>query len=288
MTFTMRRGAIALIDVLGFKGIGERYQPEAVIQSLQALVEASQDDTRKATDGAATTIDFISSIALSDTVVFGLCAKSVEAANAALEARGEAELFTFDAQSLDSWTIWHMGNFLAHLMRRALTGEVPFAFRGAVAFGSFGMTDRYLIGEAVDEAAMFHERPDGAIVGLAPSAARFEQAQVPSAVSKFIKYQIPTKEKTGGPGTPWDTWAVLPWGELDEPTLDLIDLFTRTIVTDNPEMAAEVSRKRENTLAFLGAASDAALAPMRAIQERMARDMAQLASDLRKQETNQG
>ncbi|MGA3124984.1 MAG: hypothetical protein ABSF69_29950 [Polyangiaceae bacterium] len=163
-----------------------------------------------------------------------------------------------------------MGNFLAHLMRRALTGEVPLAFRGALAFGRFGMTDRFLIGEAVDEAATYHERADGAIVGLAPSAATFEQAEVPSSVSKFVKYSIPAKRRGGGVGEPWNTWAVLPWGEIEDAHIDLVDLFSRTLVTDDPALTEEVGRKRENTLTYLRFAGEAAEAPMRAMLQRMA------------------
>jgi hypothetical protein len=267
----MRRGAIALIDVLGFKGIWRRHSEEAVVRSLQALLEASQEDAQQATAGPENMIDFISPVFLSDTVAFGLAAKPVAEVNATLETTGTSELVgPFDAGRLDSWTVWHMGNFLAHLMRRALMGEVPFAFRGAVAFGRFGMTDRFLIGEAVDEAATFHERADGAIVGFAPSAALFEQAAIPSSVSKFIKYSIPTKRRDGASAGTWDTWAVIPWGELDGPTVDLIDLFSRTLVTDDPDLREEVDRKRENTLAFLRFAADAAAAPLREMLRRAA------------------
>ncbi|MGA3123705.1 MAG: hypothetical protein ABSF69_23320 [Polyangiaceae bacterium] len=99
-TFTMRRGAIALIDVLGFKGIWRRHPEEAVIRSMQALLDASQDDARLATKGAGNVIDFIAPVFLSDTVAFGLAAKPVEQANAALEASGEAGLFEFDEHRL--------------------------------------------------------------------------------------------------------------------------------------------------------------------------------------------
>jgi hypothetical protein len=265
----MRRGAIALIDVLGFKGIWRRHSEEDVIGSLQALLEASQEDARQATAVPATMIHFIAPVFLSDTVAFGLAAKPVTDANAALEATGEVELVgPFDESRLNSWTVWHMGNFLAHLMRRALLGKVPLAFRGAVAFGRFGMTDRFLIGEAVDEAANFHECPHGAIVGLAPSAAKFEQAEVPSSVSKFVKYSIPTKARDGATAVAWDTWAVLPWGEGDESAVDLIDLFSRTLVTDDPRVQEDVERKRENTLAFLRFAAEAAAAPLREMLRR--------------------
>lgn len=270
MPVTMRRGAIALIDVLGFKGIWRRHSEEAVIRSLEALQAASQEDARQATAGPATTIDFIAPVFLSDTVAFALAAKPVEQPNAALEALGEAELLSFDADRLDSWMIWHLGNFLAHLMRRALTGEVPFAFRGAIAIGSFGMTERFLIGEAVDEAAEFHERANGAFVGFAPSAAKFEQAEVPSSVSKFLRYPIPTKGRNGTAPAIWETWAVLPWGELDEPRLDLVELFSRTLVTDDPRRRDDVDLKRENTLAFLRAAADAADAPRLALLQHPA------------------
>jgi hypothetical protein len=63
---TMRRGAIALIDVLGFKGIWRRHSEEAVVRSLLALWEASQDDARQATAGRENMIDFIAPVFLGD------------------------------------------------------------------------------------------------------------------------------------------------------------------------------------------------------------------------------
>jgi len=266
----MRRGVIALIDVLGFKGIWRRYPEDAVIRSLQALMKASEEDARLATTGVGNLIDFVSPVFLSDTVAFGLAPKPVDEANAALEASGEAELLQFDEHRLDSWTVWHMGNFVAHLMRRALLGEVPLAFRGAVAFGRFGMTDRFLIGEAVDEAATFHERADAAIVGLAPSAAKFEQAEVPSSVSKFVKYAIPTKARDTATAATWDTWAVIPWGEIDEPGVNLEELFARTLTTNDEHLLEEVARKRDNTLRFVRFCTDAAGAPLRAMLQQVA------------------
>ena len=189
-------------------------------------MESSQDDARQATAGPENMIEFISPVFLSDTIAFGLAAKLPVEENGTT-ATGMSELVSFDADALDSWTVWHMGNFVAHLMRRALTGEVPLAFRGAIAFGRFGLTDRFLIGEAVDEAATFHERATRAIVGLAPSAAKFEQAEVPSLCRSSSGPRFPRKGRVGATAAPWDTWAVLPWVRLDEPTIDLIDLYSR-------------------------------------------------------------
>jgi hypothetical protein len=267
----MRRGAVALIDVLGFKGIWRRHSEDAVIRSLQALLKVAEEDARLATAGPDNMIDFIAPLFLSDTVVFGLAAKSPADVNAVLRANRTADLVgSFDEERTDSWTVWHMGNFLAHLMRQALVGEVPFAFRGAVAFGRFGLTDRFLIGEAIDEAATFHERPDGAIVGLAPSAARFEQAAVPSSVSKFVKYPIPTKARGAVPAGTWNTWAVVPLGEVEDPAIDLKALFSHTLTTNDDRLREDVDRKRENTLAFLQFSADAEAAPMREMLQQVA------------------
>lgn len=256
----MRRGAFALIDVLGFKGIWRRHPEDAVIRSLEALMATSQEDARLAM-ALGQIADFVAPVFLSDTVAFGLTARPLADVNATMKTSGE--IVQFDEHTLDSWVVWHMGNFLAHLMRRALVAKVPMAFRGAIAFGRFGMTDRFIIGEAVDEAAPFHEAADAAIVGLTPSAEKFAQAEVPSPISKFFRYGIPKKQGH------WNTWAVLPWGEPEDPKLDLIDLYGRILATEEPSVQADVDRKRQNTLAFLRAADEAAEAPMRALREQL-------------------
>ena len=262
MPLTMRRGAFALIDVLGFKGIWRRHPEDAVIRSLEALMATSQEDARLAMT-LGPIADFVSPVFLSDTVAFGLTARPLADVNAAMKSSGE--IVQFDEHTLDSWVVWHMGNFLAHLMRRALVAEVPMAFRGAVSFGRFGMTDRFIIGEAVDEAAPFHELADAAIVGLTPSAEKFAQAEAPSSISKFVRHGIPKKKEQGV----WNTWAVLPWGEPEDPKLDLIDLYGRILATEEPSVRADVDRKRQNTLDFLRAADEAAEAPWRALREQV-------------------
>jgi hypothetical protein len=275
---TMRHGAVAIVDVLGFKGIWRRFPEETVIRSMQALLEETQQKAREQAQAAPrwdNMIDFISPVFLSDTVVFGLAPRPPDEVNREIEASGEM-LDPFDSERLGSWTVWHMGNLIADLMRRALVGEVPFAFRGAIAFGRFGMTERFVIGEAVDEAADYHERADGAFVGLAPSAAQYEQAPVPSAASKFVKYDIPVKPKGTMPGPPWTTWAVVPWGDLNEPELDLVDRYSRTLASSEPALVEEVDRKRANTLAFLQFAVDASMAPLRAMRADMDQRMAAL------------
>jgi hypothetical protein len=78
-----------------------------------------------------------------------------------------------------------------------------------------------------------------------------------------MQYAIPTK---AAPGT-WETWAVVPWGEIEDPAHDLVDLFSRTLVTESADrrIRDDVDCKRENTLAFIRAANAAADAPLRAL-----------------------
>lgn len=50
-------------------------------------------------------------------------------------------------------------------------------------------TDRFIIGPAIDEAAIWMNCAQGAFVVLAPSAARYPQAEVPSSISNLVRYQ---------------------------------------------------------------------------------------------------
>jgi hypothetical protein len=58
--------------------------------------------------------------------------------------------------------------------------------------------------------------------------------------------------------------------EYKDAPIDLVELFSRTLVTDVLALTEEVGRKRENTLAYLRFAGEAAAAPMRAMLQRMA------------------
>jgi hypothetical protein len=85
-----------------------------------------------------------------------------------------------------------------------------------------------------------------------------------------VKYPIPMKARGTPPAGTWDTWAVIPWGELDEPEVNLEELFARTLTTNEEHLLEEVTRKRDNTLRFLRHCTDAAGAPLRAMLDSVA------------------
>jgi hypothetical protein len=191
----MRRGAVAVLDVLGFKGIWKRHAAVDVVATLQRLAETTAQQTRSietaARDEDSAFIETMRAAFISDTIVFGLTTKEAARVNAS-EAHRELGIELTDAD-LGGEAVRLVAQFAAAVQRSALLEEPAFALRGCIAYGDFGMTDRFIIGEAVDEAASLHEEADGAFITLAPSAAVFKQPEQWWSEYPVTYYEVPLK-----------------------------------------------------------------------------------------------
>jgi class 3 adenylate cyclase len=250
--FVMRHGAFVMLDALGFRGIWKRHAPEAVVAQLGALAAAMQKEADRLAGPPGdwlSPLTFVKPVFLSDTIVFGLEMKPLDAINEKRATLG----VTYDQHTLAAEAVRLAAHLAAVLQRRALVGTPALAYRGCISLGGFGMTDRFVIGEAVDEAAAFEKLPQGAFVVLGPSALDVPHLARDTGISPLMPYDVPLKgqkllatrtvvpyelpdETEAAGGMPWDA---------------LIERLGSTFETDDPAQSDSVAEKKKNTLAFM-------------------------------------
>ena len=150
---------------------------------------------------------------------------------------------------------------MVHLVSRltvaAAGARVPLAYRGCIAVGELALSESYFVGEAIDEAATWHEQADAAITWVTPSA------RARAAVEPCIHLlEWPVVMKTGGPVRVLAANPLWTTGTADRAldghdvtaTIDsLVELLLRPF---NGATDVDVVRKRQNTEAFLHAARE--------------------------------
>ncbi len=211
----MQRSAVAVLDVLGFKGIWERGKPEEVLEVLEDLwekvSEVSSDFTgiqrTAVVDGSGTTeSDLFDSkpwvSAFSDTVIVTMATRPKLALHEELPC---------DFYSLTAVVAWAAG-IAARALRHSFRPGPSLLFRGAIAFGDLTLKgDRFLVGPAIDEAAIMEPQAEAAAIFLTDSAKEVFEAgaaasEVPelAATNGFLfPYCLPIKQ-----GKHLDTYVV--------------------------------------------------------------------------------
>lgn len=196
-----KRGAIAIVDALGFKGIwapAEHPNLEA-LQTLRAVKKAIEARAKgwqarlKKPDAKPWGLrrikfDFYS-VFMSDTV-----AVAVVVSGSAGHRMAEKTLRTGE-------TIEHLRESLArtflvdcisHGLGAAALAPRPLAFRGTISVGPLLLRGPFLIGPAVDEAASLMDIADGPFVWFAPSAARLRL--ITALASDVYPYRVPLRD----------------------------------------------------------------------------------------------
>lgn len=133
----MRRGSIALIDALGFKGLWQRYSPNSIIHKLNGMrnsvLRFAQHGDKHVQHGRTHIIRF-----LSDSVVIGC------------HSGNGTE---YSQQELDIDTAGSVAILTNRLIRSSLHDEPFLLYRGCITTGEYVLDGNFLVGEAVDEAA---------------------------------------------------------------------------------------------------------------------------------------
>ena len=248
-----------MLDALGFRGIWRRHSPETVIAKLMDLQATTATEASRiqevATSDQSNFLEFVQPMFFSDNIVFGVTTKSAEIVNAAGRVAGnmmQILAINFTDIELQVEAIKIAAELTAVLIRRAVSTSPALAFRGCLSFGDFGMTDRFLIGEAVDEAASLANLPHGALVMLAPSGDQlFPRGQIPWKLSPLVRYRVPMKR-----GGPYETQCIAPFNGNDETSMlgALLDQFDATFIAARMDLRKDVAEKKANTKDFLTAA----------------------------------
>ena len=151
----MNLGAIAVLDVLGFKGIWNREDSRVVIRRMKELRRLCLG--LRGEDGAGALMEedyFRHRIRwMSDTLVVTVVLRDRNPPRRPLYKAACAAALIAGA-----------------VIEDALRGRPPLLLRGCIAVGGLVEDASTLIGPAVDEAASLFKRPDGPFLVLAPSA----------------------------------------------------------------------------------------------------------------------
>lgn len=221
----LKDGAIALIDVLGFRGIWTRHEPSRLMSQMERMRHELELRVQKQfvnQPGYDCKISF-----LSDTVAISF----------SLESHG---------QTHPCMPALYLCDIVSWVLDWALRAEIPLAYRGAVSVGRHAISSNFLVGEAIDEAAAAHEAADGALVWLMPTArdlvADFLRSNPKN--THLVKFAVPIKD-----GKRFETYTVSPLeqaaSEKDSQSL------ARTLLGTFSSSNLEVAIKKQNTAAHL-------------------------------------
>ena len=148
----MRPGAFAYVDALGFKGIWTKGEPGNVLDNLSRLGEFAYAVAKNFDGGKVADLGFAFRVALlSDTICLGAQPNQPSKRNLKLALT----------------VVCHA---ISHILTMGALSEPQLLYRGCVTCGEFHMTERYLIGPAVDRAAECGQQPFGPFVVVHPEA----------------------------------------------------------------------------------------------------------------------
>jgi hypothetical protein len=173
MSVVKRRGAVAVLDALGFKHLMETCNQQDIIEKMRRVKHRIDDAKRKFTElhqahnaFPGTAKFFVDYMNFSDTIV--------------LMAEWRVHRFEswpgMESYELSS-ALGFLGLAIAGLAQETAcaasdSAAPPIAYRGAISLGEFTVVRNLslVLGPALVDAAGFHEKPDGAFVVLTPSA----------------------------------------------------------------------------------------------------------------------
>lgn len=189
----MNEGAIILMDCLGYKGIWQRANPDAVLQQFGAIRDRALRVRDEGIFHAHRMLGFQLQITfLSDTVAIGVSAPGVPQ----LSSRDKGRI------------IQHAFLAAQKISSDFLNMTPPLAVRGAASFGQFELSDQFLIGPAVDEAAELHEMADGAFLWIPPQYIAFitemreattQQLRQNEGIENIVDLVVAVWQSFGGP-----------------------------------------------------------------------------------------
>jgi hypothetical protein len=210
----VNRGAVAIIDALGFKGIwGASSSPStAVLKSLKQIGEAARLDVTQAAlrldrrslpnEVAKVLKDpFIKLVQLSDTIVVAAGRRPRQRGPWQRHATEWQEKFGLTPakfeDAVDAYLRFLVCKCVCSILKTAALCETPLLYRGVVTVGSFAIDETFLLGPAVDEAAELMDIADGPFVWLSPAANRLKHViqEMPNDPwpEMVIQYKVPLK-----------------------------------------------------------------------------------------------
>lgn len=224
----MQKGAVALIDALGFRGIWSRHTPDEVLSEMKSVKNWFEERIK---EQFATQPDFHCNVAfLSDTIAVSMAYDGG------------------DEKHREALSVLYLGDVISWVLDRVLRSKIPFAYRGAIAIGDYEVSPHFLIGQAIDEAAAAHELAQGAIIWLTP-AARDRVAQwliSRPGNTHMVLFDVPLKG-----GDMLNTYTLSPLEQARD--MNDANLLTANLLATFTSRAIDVAVKRQNTIRHMRA-----------------------------------
>jgi len=224
----LQKGAVALIDALGFRGIWSRHTPDDVLEEMKSVKNWFETRIK---EQFASQPDFHCDVAfLSDTIAVSM----------AIDGG--------DEEHREALSVLYLGDVISWVLDRVLRSKIPFAYRGAIAIGEYEVSPHFLIGQAIDEAAAAHELAQGAIIWLTPTA-RDRVAQWLSSRSgntHMVLFDVPLKG-----GDVLNTYTLSPLEQARD--MEDADLLTSRLLATFRGRSIDVAVKRQNTVRHMRA-----------------------------------
>ena len=222
----MREGAVAVIDALGFRGVWRRYAPETVIENMQKIKIQLEKDLKNI--GSQSKMKFDATF-LSDTIIIGLSLPEDEDKGKAL-------------------SIIYVTDILTRILAWSARSSTPLSYRGVVSYGKYIIEPSFIVGEAIDEAANYHESAQGAVVWLLPSTKNRVEDWLKDQPKNthLVRFNIPLKN-----GDKFHSYTVSPIVQALD-VQDAVALTIKILGTFNSNNV-QVAVKKQNTIKHLQA-----------------------------------
>lgn len=169
------RSAVALLDILGFKGVWRRINLPDLVGALHGNAEVLGLDVGDLIQNqAASAQPFRLSVRMvSDTIVF--------VATPDLSKTDAARAAQWTQEKLEARAVMIVSLLAAVAQMRLAFGETPLAVRGCISLGTFFQDEIFMIGQAIDDAATGEKWADAAVIFLTEEASAALELELSSA-----------------------------------------------------------------------------------------------------------
>jgi hypothetical protein len=168
----LKRGAVVLIDALGFRGVWKKHNATLVLHRLHAVRRAIEEVAETVNETLAITTP----VFLSDAILI-----TVEA------DRGDDKTEALAIELAAGLAL----SAIEEAIAEQIEGVPAFTYRGCIAFGEVLPSGPFIVGPAIDEAAQWYEQAQAAVVWLLPSATRWIEHGETAA--HLMKWDVPLK-----------------------------------------------------------------------------------------------
>lgn len=256
----MKRGAVAILDALGFKGLCK--PAEANENTIFDKLEKLRDRVNSSFESPVWSKGWWKIPGVTYDPLPRLEAQfafdSIFAACWCSDSMRRKPVASDGGDDIDLLAALHaLCAKLSHMLALGVasnyeTGEPGLCYRGAVAVGEFDVRGPFILGPAVNEAATCEPHADGAFVWLTSRANDLASRVLRPRINCLVRdYPVPTKC-----GIEVRTAVVNPLAFPAYANIgpDVLERMMRTFESDRDD----VRRKRDNTLLFLRKALDTA------------------------------